>query len=334
MRRDHHHTSNDRDTKFRVGILAGSIILITLFHYTTGVGAHVQHAFHLFLRMAYMVPLIAAAIWFGMRGFFFTVIPICIFYGTHVAIQWQGQVAENMNQIVTLLTYVVIGLVSALLAQQVESQREARHRVERSRRRDLLLSAVENFSSALRWRDDQTERHCEQVAQLAEALAKKAGLSADRIELARLGGLLHDIGKIGVRDDILLKNGDLNEKERSHIHRHPVVAYEMIRHIEGAEDLAEVVLSHHEQLDGSGYPRGLKGNEIPFEAQIVSVADVYSALTEDRPYHSGMADDQALAYMHETRGNHLDGHLVDLLQSLVLPHKEMGDDVWIADSSD
>jgi putative nucleotidyltransferase with HDIG domain len=184
----------------------------------------------------------------------------------------------------------------------------------------LLLAAVEHFSSALHWRDTYTQRHCEQVSRIAEALAQALGLDPHRVELTRLAGKLHDIGKIGIRDDILLKTGSLSEDEREAIRQHPMVAFDMLRHIEGAEQIATIVLAHHERPDGKGYPKGLSGAEIPFEAQIVAVADVFSALIEDRSYHQGMALDRVIHLMTGMKGTQLNVDIVMALFRLLRSH--------------
>jgi hypothetical protein len=111
------------DAKRQVLTLAIWVLMVTLLHYTIGKEARFEHALHLLFRLAYLIPIITASVWFGMRGFIGTTLPVCILYGFHVLIHWRGNIAENMNQLLTLLTYIIIGCLSAVLAQQVETHR-------------------------------------------------------------------------------------------------------------------------------------------------------------------------------------------------------------------
>ncbi len=128
---------------------------------------------------------------------------------------------------------------------------------------------------------------------------------------------MHDIGKIGVRDDVLFKPDDLTPEERAKVERHPALAAEILRPIHGAEPIAEIVLSHHECPDGSGYPRGLRGEEIPIEARILRAADVFSALTDARPYKASMDDERAIEWMQAAGGTKLDPASVAALRGAV-----------------
>ena len=142
------------------------------------------------------------------------------------------------------------------------------------------------------------------------ALGQRAGVGADDIETLRRGGLLHDIGKIGVPASILNKPGRLTSEEFESIRSHPVLGHRILAPIAAFHDALPVVRSHHERMDGSGYPDGLPGEQIPYLARILAVADVYDALVSDRPYRPGLTAAQAVSEVRRSAGAHLDPTLV------------------------
>jgi putative two-component system response regulator len=146
-------------------------------------------------------------------------------------------------------------------------------------------------------------------------LAKRLGLDAERIEMIRLSSPMHDVGKIGISDQVLLKPGKLAPKEREAMERHARIGHDILAgsHVEMFDMAARIALTHHEKVDGSGYPNGLKGDEIPLEGRIVAVADVFDALTSDRVYRKAFDFEQAIEMMREGRGTHFDPRLLDVL---------------------
>jgi len=132
----------------------------------------------------------------------------------------------------------------------------------------------------------------------------------------RRGALLHDIGKMGVPDSILLKPGTLTEAERAIMREHPRYAYELLLPIEYLRDALDIPYCHHEKWDGTGYPRGLQGEDIPFVARLFAVVDVYDALTSDRPYRPAWSKEQALAYLRDQAGKHFDPQVVEMFLKL------------------
>ncbi len=138
--------------------------------------------------------------------------------------------------------------------------------------------------------------------------------SPDRLEILRLAALMHDLGKIGVRDDILLKPEELTEEERTRIQLHPVVAANILLPIHGAREIADIVLAHHECPDGSGYPQGRNEGHIPVEAHILHAADVLCSLTESRTYKEAWGEADALAMMKAEAGNKFEAESVRLLE--------------------
>lgn len=148
-------------------------------------------------------------------------------------------------------------------------------------------------------KDEHTGDHCARLAHIAVAFGKKLGLSnADLIALKR-GGVLHDIGKLGIPDNILLKPGKLDADEWHIMQKHSLIGYEMCKNLKSMRDSAPIILAHHEKWDGSGYPYGLKGNEIPFLAQIFQLVDIFDALTTERPYKPAFDLSQTKAIFYE-----------------------------------
>jgi len=179
--------------------------------------------------------------------------------------------------------------------------------------RGAVVEGVSGLLGALRARDQYTEEHSEHVARWAVEIGTRRGLPPDRLEVLRLAALMHDLGKIGVRDDVLLKPEELTEEERIRIQQHPQIAADILRPIRGASHIADIVLAHHECPDGSGYPRGLQDRHIPLEAHILHVADVFCSLTESRTYKRAWSAADALAMMKAEAGSKFDRESVRLL---------------------
>ena len=171
---------------------------------------------------------------------------------------------------------------------------------------------LRGWVEALDLRDKETEGHSDRVVRLAVRLAEAAGISGEELTDLRRGALLHDIGKLGVPDAILLKPGKLDASEWALMKEHPVRAYEWLHAIPYLRRTAAIPYCHHEKWDGSGYPRGLKGEEIPLGARIFALVDVWDALRSNRPYRTAMPREDALAEIRAGTGTHFDPQLVDL----------------------
>ncbi|MBU5347512.1 HD-GYP domain-containing protein [Paenibacillus lautus] len=181
--------------------------------------------------------------------------------------------------------------------------------VREERNRKLLDSYFAALAAALDARDPYTAGHSLRVAEYSVLIGRLAGLSEEQVDLLHKTALLHDIGKIGVRDNILLKEGKLTAEEFDQVKAHPAQGENILLQIEPADAMApylEGVRSHHERYDGGGYPDGLKGKEIPLFGRIIAVADAYDAMTSDRPYRSGMKSADALNILEAGRGTQWD----------------------------
>ncbi|MDY6827419.1 MAG: CHASE domain-containing protein [Bacillota bacterium] len=173
-------------------------------------------------------------------------------------------------------------------------------------------ATIEGWAHALSLKDEETEEHSQRVTELTLRIAGLMGISDENLIHVRRGALLHDIGKMGIPDGILLKPGQLNEEEWTIMRKHPVYAYDMLSSIDYLRPALDIPYCHHEKFDGSGYPRGLKGKTIPLAARIFTVVDVYDALTSDRPYRKAWSREEALEYIRENSGNHFDPQVVEV----------------------
>jgi putative nucleotidyltransferase with HDIG domain len=179
---------------------------------------------------------------------------------------------------------------------------------------DLALAydqTLEGWSHALDLRDKETEGHTLRVTETTLRLSRAMGTNETELIHVRRGALLHDIGKMGVPDSILLKPGKLTDEEWVVMRRHPQHAYDMLSKIVYLRPALDIPYCHHEKWDGTGYPRGLKGEQIPLPARIFSVVDVWDALTNDRPYRPAWSEAEALAYIREQDGKHFDPRIVE-----------------------
>ena len=172
-------------------------------------------------------------------------------------------------------------------------------------------ATLEGWVRALDLRDKETEGHTQRVTILTERLARSMGVDGDALVHITRGALLHDIGKMGIPDGILLKPGQLTEDERTLIRKHPVYAYEMLSPINFLLPAIDIPYCHHEKWDGTGYPRGLKGEEIPFAARIFPVIDVWDALISDRPYRKGISKEEVRERIRVDAGKHFDPRVVE-----------------------
>jgi putative two-component system response regulator len=215
------------------------------------------------------------------------------------------------RQHLRLLTNKLLQKVEELDAARTQLQhsldelRKAHHELA-----DTYEATLEGWVRALDLRDYETEGHTKRVTDLTVRLARAMGICGEDLVCVRHGALLHDIGKLGVPDRILHKRGPLDEQETRLMRMHPVYARQMLESIPFLRSSMEIPYLHHERWDGSGYPTGLKGEQIPLAARIFAVADVYDALRSHRPYHCPVADSEARQYIREQSGKHFDPAVV------------------------
>ncbi|MEM9589649.1 MAG: HD-GYP domain-containing protein, partial [Planctomycetota bacterium] len=179
----------------------------------------------------------------------------------------------------------------------------------------MFEGTIRSLVSALDAKDAYTCGHSERVATLAAELASRLGLPSKDVERIRMSGILHDIGKIGVNDAVLQKPGRLTEEEFEEIKKHPVIGFDILKGLRPFRELLPGVRSHHESWDGTGYPDGLEGDQIPRDAQILAVADAFDAMTSDRPYRDGMPIPKVVSIFESGRGQQWAADAVDALLS-------------------
>jgi putative nucleotidyltransferase with HDIG domain len=178
-------------------------------------------------------------------------------------------------------------------------------------------STLEGWARALELRDQETEGHTRRVVKMTVDLARTMGVEERELENIRRGALLHDIGKMGIPDSILLKQGSLDASEWEIMRQHPEYAYKLLNPIDYLRPVLDIPHFHHEKWDGTGYPQGLMGENIPLAARIFAIVDVWDALTSDRPYRPAWSKEKALAHITEQVGKHFDPAVVHAFLKIV-----------------
>jgi HD-GYP domain-containing protein (c-di-GMP phosphodiesterase class II) len=207
-----------------------------------------------------------------------------------------GELGESFNQMTDQLEHYIEDL---------------RHAAEENRQ--LFIGTVKALAAAIDGKDPYTRGHSERVARFSLAIGESLGLPDDEMEKLRISALLHDVGKIAIEDNILKKPAALTEEEFEIMKQHPQKGYKIMSQIPAMKDFLPGMYMHHEMMDGRGYPQGLKGDEIPMQARIVSVADTFDAMTTDRPYQKGMELPDAITRIKTFVGTRYDPKVVDAL---------------------
>ena len=215
--------------------------------------------------------------------------------------------------------------VERALEQKSLRDEQRRSRIELERAHQELAEAydatIEGWSRALDMKDRETEGHTQRVTDLTVKLCRLLKVPEEQLVHIRRGCLLHDIGKMGIPDQILLKTGPLSTEDWGSMRQHPVYAYEMLKSIDYLRPALEIPYYHHERWDGSGYPFGLKGQEIPLTARIFMLADVWDALRSDRPYRKSVPPDEVVTYLVTNRGILFDPVIVDAFLEMLHDEK-------------
>ena len=214
--------------------------------------------------------------------------------------------------------------VRARVAQALEKRRlladnrdyqerlEVRVKAQAERLETLFLASIQSLADALELKDPYTRGHSVRVSQYGVAIANTLGLSPTLTAQIELGGHLHDVGKIGVREEVLRKAGPLTNEEYAHIMTHPVLGWQILQPLLGENPVAlNIVRSHHERFDGKGVPDNLSGASIPREARIIAVADAFDAMMSKRPYRNGLSFAEAMAELRRVAGSQFDTEIVD-----------------------
>jgi len=276
--------------------------IIALLHYATPTEPHYYHKIHIALRKLYFLPPVIAAAWFGLRGACVAALVVSLFFVVHAFLDWPGNYMEQANQTGELAGFWVAGVIPGWLFDRQRSHlRELANANE-----ETLLGLV----SALDLREHNTAMHSQRVRAYTALIAGRFGVDEKTRREMEFGALLHDVGKLGVPDHILLKADELTDDEWLEIRKHPEAGYRIVKDIGFLGNAAEIILAHHERYDGTGYPRGLRGDEIPVGARLFAVADTYDALTSQRPYRSPVFHEEAVAEIQGQKGLQFDPAVV------------------------
>jgi putative nucleotidyltransferase with HDIG domain len=210
-------------------------------------------------------------------------------------------------------------LATQITVRDITERKHAEEEVKRSREElaQAYDATLAGWSKALEIRDKETEGHSQRVTDMTVRIARAMGICGEDLEHVRRGAILHDIGKMGIPDSILLKNGPLTDEEWVIMRQHPVYAYEWLRPITYLHPSLDIPYCHHEKWDGTGYPRGLSGEDIPLSARIFAVVDVWDALSYDRPYRSAWPQEKVRQHIRTLSGTHFDPDVVDVFFSLL-----------------
>ena len=211
------------------------------------------------------------------------------------------------------LGFAVVALVALVLLSYQYVLRELQRSQDRAERlRALQVDVLFSMVRSLSLRDQMTARHSAAVARYAQAIARAAGASATQQRLVHTAGLLHDIGKSIFPDHVLFADGSLNDEQWEIVKQHPAHGASVIAQIEEFAPIAEVVEAHHERIDGTGYPHGLRGDEVPWLSRMISIADTYDVMTARDSYREPVAPEAAVAELRRVSGTQLDGGLVEI----------------------
>jgi len=208
---------------------------------------------------------------------------------------------EDLDSLAGFGNHIAVALENSRLYQSLEQ---------------ASLDAIQALAKAVEAKDPYTHGHSERVAEYSLRLASVIGITEKQLLNLKLACMIHDIGKIGITEKILLKPGRLDQEEQNAIMHHPVIGEAIIRPLKGLGDIARIIRGHHERYDGQGYPDRLKGEEIPLEARIMSIADSYDAMTTTRPYRTPLPEDAVNRELVDNRGKQFDPYLVDIFLKL------------------
>jgi len=211
-----------------------------------------------------------------------------------------------------VMNFILLMRMSRFLVNTLKQEHRSLSELEQT-----YDETLEGWAHALELRDIETEGHCHRVDEITKRLAVEAGLAIDAMADLHRGSLLHDIGKMGIPDSVLLKPGELSAEEHGQIKAHPGYANDLLSHIPYLIGALDIAYCHHEKWDGSGYPRGLKGDDIPRPARVFSVVDVYDELISGRPYREAWPEEKALEYIRQSAGSEFDPAVVEAFVKLV-----------------
>lgn len=281
---------------------------------------------HAYVHLMY-IPIILASFFWGIVGGLLSAIVAGILVGPFMPLDVDLQTSQPVSSMLLrmvffILVSLVVGYISTLLKRYIIFADKTFEQLS-----STYANTLRNYAKMVSVRDEQTSHHCERVAYNSRLVGMEYGMSEQQSEALYWAGLLHDVGKIGVKEEILLKPGKLTTDEYKEIQKHTVVGYDLITSL--SRDLSSVgegVRSHHEKWNGEGYPDRLKEDEIPLFGRIITVVDVFEALTASRPYKDSWSSEDALNFLIEQKGVSFDPVIVDIFARLFDSGK-----IWVYD---
>lgn len=288
---------------FSIFIVILLVVSWIVVYKTNGTSKVYVHLFYL--------PIILGAYCFGGVGGVLTGIISGIIIGPFMPMNVdQGIPQPTLNWMIRLSFFAFFGYFVGQMFYYLRLQKKNTEEISTS-----IISALANSIEA---RDQYTRGHCNNVMEMSVALAKEMNLTDQEINNIRWSSIIHDVGKIGIPEEILNKPGKLTKEEYEIIKLHPSIGAKIIKPVKNLSEIMPGVKYHHESLDGSGYPEGLRGDQIPLQARIIAIADVWDAITSDRPYRKGMEKDKAIEVLKSMAGLKLDEELVNIFIEKVL----------------
>ncbi len=264
--------------------------------------------------VVYPIFILCTTFLFGKQGLalsiLFSIASVALLYLLEANRIFTPLYPSSPNRVIGLsVLFVITALITWIVRETWENHLKS---LEESY--DLTL---QGWAKALEYRDGETEGHSRRVTELCESLARKLRIKEEEIQIIRRGALVHDIGKMAIPDRILFKPGPLDDEERRIMQEHPSLATKMISGIPFLQPVSNIVYSHHEHWDGSGYPQGLRGEEIPLAARIFTIVDHWDALNSDRPYRKAWDKEQVISYLRENTGKIYDPAIIDVFLDLI-----------------
>lgn len=267
--------------------------------------------------VAFPIYIIIGTMLFGKRSMpgFALSSTIALFLVAFLQSRGRVDVTVRATDVSNLIPMLVFTVISGLTVWVIMSNEEKNLTQIRQSETELEKSyelTLYGWAKALEYRDNETEGHSLRVVHLCQKLARELGCSDEEIQTIRRGAILHDIGKMGVPDDILRKNGPLEPGEWDIMHKHPQFGKDMIGEIKFLQPAMSIIFSHHERWDGTGYPQKLKGKDIPLPARIFAVIDNWDALNNDRPYRKAWPQEEVIDFIRRNAGMMFDPDIVDV----------------------
>jgi putative nucleotidyltransferase with HDIG domain len=311
--------ATDQDSRSRLGVGEGSHLLDDVRQRKVGLALVALPLFGLTLLRfqdaippeialhGMYLPIVMAAYFFGLFGSLSVAVMAGVAVGPLVLLASPGGVA---GALLPLVFYPAVAATTGLLLKTVDERRRGLIRTQ--------IATLKSFAVAVETEDAPAGEHCERVAANARTLGEAVGLGQRELEELYWAGLLHDIGKVTVPREILRKPGGLTLEEYLVMRRHARLGANLLASVESFKGVAEGVGAHHERWDGSGYPGGLRGEQIPLFGRILAVVDVFEALSSDRPYRKALSREETLSEMRRSAGSQFDPTLVELYERLYL----------------